>query len=329
MLHKYADLVWQAKIPDLVEKVALYAIALKTNTQNNIASVSMAEIAAGISRTVRTARKTVKIWEDRKIVQRYKSANPKTGEQGYNQYELHIEALLEQFPQQDLNKLLRASKSLAPKSYLDSTNGAVGNHASDRAVGNHDFLPGGAVGNHASDRRSEIMTSDPSDYYLEEEEEKNSSSSEKSKTNGHCSKFPKSVIRKYLAWKQKNFKVRVFDPLALTYTLWKDGSEDTWIEAWKTDPELAKHEIGGTDSDAPQVTSDAPPVDDFDARVEAELTAMPIEEAARMREEIVEEVRAKVGDKYDWLWDEETRRSTVNARMRSKVAEQLDANKAA
>ena len=173
------------------------------------------------------------------------------------------------------------------------------------------------------------MTSDPSDYYLEEEEEKNSSSSEKSKTNGHCSKFPKSVIRKYLAWKQKNFKVRVFDPLALTYTLWKDGSEDTWIEAWKTDPELAKHEIGGTDSDAPQVTSDAPPVDDFDARVEAELTAMPIEEAARMREEIVEEVRAKVGDKYDWLWDEETRRSTVNARMRSKVAEQLDANKAA
>jgi hypothetical protein len=82
----------------------------------------------------------------------------------------------------------------------------------------------------------------------------------------------------------------------------------------------------GTDAPASSPTSDltldlpAP----ANALVEARYGALAPEELTAYRRRVEEEIKAKVGDRFDWLWDEAVREATIKANILKLIAEKED-----
>lgn len=250
-MHTLADLVFRSNIKDHGEKLCLYIIASFADPKTETASVSMATIAVGMSRTLRTARQTVAVWEQRNIVKRLRSFVQQRG-QTYNQFKLNSAELLAQYAQTDPAQLRlddltiearerKLANKTGRKSCLPPGQQPGGNHdfhaggrksclpPDEQPGGNHDFRGG----------RKSCLPPLPINPKEEEEEESSSATATETKTSEH----DLETLRRFVVWKRDVLGVKVKTVYGLARSLFNDKSEDGLVSKWliaEKDPALMK-----------------------------------------------------------------------------------------
>lgn len=90
-------------------------------------------------------------------------------------------------------------------------------------------------------------------------------------------------------------------------------------ELFQAPTETTTGQGSGADLQPSEITAELPPLGNTLA--EARYAALTAEEMADYRGRVEEEIKAVVGDRFDWLWDEAVREATIKANIIKLIAE--------
>jgi hypothetical protein len=113
--------------------------------------------------------------------------------------------------------------------------------------------------------------------------------------------------------------VLVYEKRALNSYRKREAQQSELFQASSSTTEATTEQGSGADLQPSDITVDLPVLGN--ALAEARYAALAPEELADYRRRVEEEIKALVGDRFDWLWDEAVREATIKANILKLITE--------